>query len=255
MTAKIPTARMLFQHVPFNREQYDGKDIEMKKYEDEHGNVKYVLPPDDVIRWRWVINDKGERVKQSNAKFVRWSDGSLHLYVGKYRYIVETRSMDYPNEIMVRQSDSVFQSHGSVVDKITLESPQEKVASRNYAYLQTKKKEAKLNDITEILDDVDTGKLREQGSKIYSMQDKRSRESRRQSYGYQELSEDFLEEGLNSNVRRRSVDTEESERRKSKALLDAKQRREEEEDDDFIAPDDEDLEEGSYESENLDDDE
>lgn len=253
--ARIPAARMLLQSKAFDRDSYDGKDIEIKKIEDAHGNIKYIPPPADIIRWRWVTNEKGERVRQSNAKFVRWSDGSLHLYVGKYRYIVETRRSDFPNEVMVRQSDSVFQSQGPVYEKMTFITPQERVASRKYTQLQTKKKEARLNDISEILDDYDTGKLREQGSKIYSLQDRRSRElSKRQNYGYDELTEDFLEEGFNTGVNRRSLDSEESERRKSKALLDAKRKaEEEEEDDDFVVNDD--FDEGSDESDNLDDDE
>lgn len=33
-------------------------------------------------RWRWAPGPDGEQVRQSNARFVRWSDGSLQLWLG-----------------------------------------------------------------------------------------------------------------------------------------------------------------------------
>lgn len=32
--------------------------------------------------WRWGVDAEGNRVRESNARFVRWSDGSLQLVVG-----------------------------------------------------------------------------------------------------------------------------------------------------------------------------
>lgn len=38
------------------------------------------LPP--ARRWRWGTDGEGASVRESNARFVRWSDGSLQLLVG-----------------------------------------------------------------------------------------------------------------------------------------------------------------------------
>ncbi|GAA5895660.1 RNA polymerase-associated LEO1 family protein [Sporobolomyces salmoneus] len=46
------------------------------------GRSKSHLPDENVIRWRWTKDELGQFVKQSNARIVRWSDGSLSLQVG-----------------------------------------------------------------------------------------------------------------------------------------------------------------------------
>ncbi|GAA5909576.1 hypothetical protein JCM5296_003878 [Sporobolomyces johnsonii] len=47
-----------------------------------NGAGKGKLPDENVIRWRWTKDELGEVVKQSNARIVRWSDGSLSLQLG-----------------------------------------------------------------------------------------------------------------------------------------------------------------------------
>ncbi|GAA5927106.1 RNA polymerase-associated LEO1 family protein [Sporobolomyces koalae] len=46
------------------------------------GKSKANLPDENVIRWRWTKDQLGQYIKQSNARVVRWSDGSLSLQVG-----------------------------------------------------------------------------------------------------------------------------------------------------------------------------
>ncbi|GAA5970079.1 hypothetical protein JCM3765_006094 [Sporobolomyces pararoseus] len=46
------------------------------------GRSKTHLPDENVIRWRWTKDELGQYIKQSNARVVRWSDGSLSLQVG-----------------------------------------------------------------------------------------------------------------------------------------------------------------------------
>jgi RNA polymerase-associated protein LEO1 len=42
---------------------------------DEEGRARLKLRCENSIRWRKIIDADGNEVKQSNAKFVRWSDG------------------------------------------------------------------------------------------------------------------------------------------------------------------------------------
>ncbi len=42
---------------------------------DEEGRARLKLRCENSIRWRKVVDADGNEVKQSNAKFVRWSDG------------------------------------------------------------------------------------------------------------------------------------------------------------------------------------
>lgn len=37
---------------------------------------------ENTIRWRTVFDKEGNAVKESNAKLVRWSDGSMSLHLG-----------------------------------------------------------------------------------------------------------------------------------------------------------------------------
>ncbi|KAL8278664.1 hypothetical protein RQP46_008956 [Phenoliferia psychrophenolica] len=46
------------------------------------GTTKSDVPDENVIRWRWVVGADGKPVKESNARTIRWSDGSLSLQVG-----------------------------------------------------------------------------------------------------------------------------------------------------------------------------
>ncbi|TNY24355.1 RNA polymerase-associated protein LEO1 [Rhodotorula diobovata] len=40
------------------------------------------VPDENVIRWRWTKDELGQAIKQSNARIVRWSDGTLSLQLG-----------------------------------------------------------------------------------------------------------------------------------------------------------------------------
>lgn len=65
---------------PFDPNTYEEDDEE--ETHDEEGRARLKLKVENTIRWRERFNDKGEFVKESNARFVRWSDGSLSLHLG-----------------------------------------------------------------------------------------------------------------------------------------------------------------------------
>ncbi|GAA6036689.1 hypothetical protein JCM8097_003429 [Rhodosporidiobolus ruineniae] len=57
-----------------SQSQAAGEDVKPKK----HASV----PDENVIRWRWTRDELNQVVKQSNARIVRWSDGTLSLQLG-----------------------------------------------------------------------------------------------------------------------------------------------------------------------------
>ncbi|GAA5987362.1 hypothetical protein JCM10908_001927 [Rhodotorula pacifica] len=76
---------------PFDDKEWDPKeeDLENGAEAESQGDgaqsqeVKQRMVPDEnVIRWRWTKDQLGEVVKQSNARIVRWSDGTLSLQLG-----------------------------------------------------------------------------------------------------------------------------------------------------------------------------
>ncbi|GAA5957159.1 hypothetical protein JCM8115_003974 [Rhodotorula mucilaginosa] len=80
---------------PFDEEEWDPKEEDLEAAGEGAGGeqggggegasqeVKQRMVPDEnVIRWRWTKDQLGQVVKQSNARIVRWSDGSLSLQLG-----------------------------------------------------------------------------------------------------------------------------------------------------------------------------
>lgn len=49
---------------------------------DEEGRARLKLKVENTIRWRTTFDDKGNAFQESNARMVRWSDGSLTLHLG-----------------------------------------------------------------------------------------------------------------------------------------------------------------------------
>lgn len=44
------------------------------------------LKVENTIRWRHALDEHGNLIKQSNSKIVKWSDGSLSLFVGNEEF-------------------------------------------------------------------------------------------------------------------------------------------------------------------------
>lgn len=57
---------------------------------------------ENTIRWRTVFDKEGNAVKESNAKLVRWSDGSMSLHLGAEVFDV------YKQPLQVRASKLVI---------------------------------------------------------------------------------------------------------------------------------------------------
>ena len=58
----------------------------------------------NVLRWRYGRNALGEETVESNARFVRWSDGSLQLQIG-------TEVLDVASQDVAREQSHLFVRH------------------------------------------------------------------------------------------------------------------------------------------------
>lgn len=88
---------------PFDPETYED-EIDEEETLDEEGRQRLKLKVGNTIRWRRLINDKGETVQESNARFVRWSDGSLSLHLGSEIFDVYKQPLQNDhNHLFVRQ--------------------------------------------------------------------------------------------------------------------------------------------------------
>ncbi len=59
---------------------------------------------ENTIRWRYSIDEAGNEVRESNARIVRWTDGSMSLYLGGEIFDInkQTLSGEY-SHLFVRQ--------------------------------------------------------------------------------------------------------------------------------------------------------
>ena len=88
---------------PFDPETYED-EIDEEETLDEEGRQRLKLKVGNTIRWRKYINDKGETVQESNARFVRWSDGSLSLHLGSEIFDVYKQPLQNDhNHLFIRQ--------------------------------------------------------------------------------------------------------------------------------------------------------
>lgn len=88
---------------PFDPETYED-EIDEEETLDEEGRQRLKLKVGNTIRWRKFINDKGETVQDSNARFVKWSDGSLSLHLGSEIFDVYKQPlMNDHNHLFIRQ--------------------------------------------------------------------------------------------------------------------------------------------------------
>ena len=58
----------------------------------------------NVLRWRYGRDSRGEETRESNARFVRWSDGSLQLQIG-------SEVLDVASQDISREQSHLFVRH------------------------------------------------------------------------------------------------------------------------------------------------
>jgi len=88
---------------PFDPESYQD-EIEDEDAMDEEGRQRLKLKVENTIRWRQGFDAEGKAIKESNARIVRWSDGSTSLYLGSEVFDVHKQSLhgDF-NHMFIRQ--------------------------------------------------------------------------------------------------------------------------------------------------------
>ena len=67
---------------PFDPQTYEDEACDDDRQDDE-GRARLKLKVENTIRWRRVVDEDGNEVdRESNARIVRWSDGTCSLYLG-----------------------------------------------------------------------------------------------------------------------------------------------------------------------------
>lgn len=88
---------------PYDPEAYED-EIEEEENLDEEGRARLKLKVENTIRWRTSFDKEGNAVQESNTRMVKWSDGSLSLYLGGEVFDVYRQPLQGDhNHLFIRQ--------------------------------------------------------------------------------------------------------------------------------------------------------
>ena len=88
---------------PFDMDTYED-EIDEEDLLDEEGRQRLKLKVGNTIRWREYSDAEGKPVRESNGRFVKWSDGSMSLHLGSEIFDVYKQPLigDH-NHLFIRQ--------------------------------------------------------------------------------------------------------------------------------------------------------
>lgn len=227
---------------PFDPKTYEEEDVFVT---DESGTKKRIRLENNVVRWRTVKKADGKLAYESNARFVRWSDGSLQLMIGNEVLDITVQDARHDNaHLFVRHGKGILQSQGKLLRKMRFMPSS--LASNSHRLLTAlvDSRHKKVYKVKNCITDVDPEREKEQKEKAESQTHKanqtlikkRERVNRKYSKPAErgrQLSPGFLEEALDEDEeyyndsrrpasRRRFEDELELEARAEKRIINAK---------------------------------
>lgn len=66
---------------PYDAETYED-EVDEEENLDEEGRARLKLKVENTMRWRTSFDKEGNAYQESNTRMVKWSDGSLSLFLG-----------------------------------------------------------------------------------------------------------------------------------------------------------------------------
>lgn len=88
-------------------------------YEDEQGARRIKLT--NKLRWREAFDEDGQPIRQSNARFVQWEDGSWQLLLGDEVLDVKELDMQQDNSFLFVRHQGVIQGQAALETKVALQ--------------------------------------------------------------------------------------------------------------------------------------
>uniref|UniRef100_A0ACD6A9C0 Uncharacterized protein n=1 Tax=Avena sativa TaxID=4498 RepID=A0ACD6A9C0_AVESA len=98
---------------PFNPETYAEEDA--FNTDESEGKKRIHL---NVVRWRMVKNADGTVSAESNARFVKWKDGSMQLLIGDEALDVTVDETSHDTHLFMKNGKGLLQSQGRLLQKM-----------------------------------------------------------------------------------------------------------------------------------------
>ncbi|XP_064472289.1 RNA polymerase-associated protein LEO1-like [Ornithodoros turicata] len=89
---------------PYDPQWYED-EVDEDEVLDEEGRARLKLKVENTVRWRYDYDKMGNQTRQSNARIIKWSDGSMSLHLGSEIFDVHKQSLmqgDH-NHLFIRQ--------------------------------------------------------------------------------------------------------------------------------------------------------
>lgn len=213
---------------------------------DELGHSKRIRLENNIVRYRAVRNPDGTTSYESNARFVRWSDGSLQLQIGNEVLDISVQDAQHDQaHLFLRHEKGILQSQGRVLKKMRFMPSSLTSNSHRLLTALVDSRHKKVFRVKKTVTDIDPEREKEQKEKAESQtiraNELLSRKKEKVSRKYtqtvrreRQLSPGFLEDALEeddeqdyydsrrSAARRRFEEDLEMEARAEKRIINAK---------------------------------
>ncbi|KAL8216036.1 hypothetical protein R6Q57_022873 [Mikania cordata] len=216
---------------------------------DESGHSKRIRLENNIVRYRAVKNPDGTTSYESNARFIRWSDGSLQLQIGNEVLDISVQDAQHDQaHLFLRHEKGILQSQGRVLKKMRFMPSSLTSNSHRLLTALVDSRHKKVFRVKKTVTDIDPEKEKEQKEKAENqtiranelLSKKKEKVNRKYSQTVRrerQLSPGFLEDALDeddeqdyydnrrSAARRRFEEDLEMEARAEKRIINAKKSR------------------------------
>lgn len=213
---------------------------------DESGNNRRIRLENNIVRWREVTKPDGTKTIESNARFVRWSDGSLQLMIGNEVLDISEQDAQHDQaHLFLRHGKGILQSQGRILKKMKFMPSSLSSNSHRLLTALVDSRHKKVYRVKNCITDIDPEREKEQKEKAESQTIRanellnRRKEKVNRKYTptvrkERQLSPGFLEDALDeeedtdyydsrrSSVRRRFEEDLEMEARAERRIISAK---------------------------------
>ncbi|KAJ0104584.1 hypothetical protein Patl1_18872 [Pistacia atlantica] len=226
---------------PFDPKTYVEEDTFVT---DESGSKKRIRLENNIVRWRAVNKPNGSTSYESNARFVRWSDGSLQLLIGNEVLDISVQDAQHDHaHLFLRHGKGVLQSQGRILKKMRFMPSSLSSNSHRLLTALVDSRHKKVYKVKNCVTDIDPEREKEEKEKAESQTIRanvllnRKREKVNRKYTHtvdrrRQLSTGYLEDALEEDdetdyhdsrrSRRRFEEELEAEARAEKRIINAK---------------------------------
>ncbi|XP_010922107.1 protein LEO1 homolog isoform X2 [Elaeis guineensis] len=190
---------------PFDPKTYVEEDVFVT---DESGAKKRIRLEDNIVRWRAVKNRDGTTSYESNARFVRWEDGSLQLLIGNEVLNISVNEADHDQtHLFLRHGKGILQSQGRLLRKMRCMPSSLSSKSHRLLTALVDSRHKKVYKVKNCITDIDPEREKEEKERVEGqtiranvlLQRKREKVNRKYTQTVsrgRQLSPGFLEEAL-----------------------------------------------------------